>query len=141
MADTIHKLIKQLAHNPQAKRIADQVRLKIDKFKVYLPVLDAICQEGLSERHWQQISAELGQTVSPQLFGTLSAMIDIDILRIVDRLHDIANAAAKEFELNMQLTHMQTEWISVRFRIIPYRYGLRDAGRRNRSNILTSSDD
>lgn len=42
MSETILKLIKQLANNPQAKRIADQVRMKIDKFKVYLPVLDAV---------------------------------------------------------------------------------------------------
>lgn len=121
MSETIHKLIKQLANNPQAKRIADQVRMKIDKFKIYLPVLDAICQQGLNERHWIQISTEIGQTVNPELFPTLSAMIDIDILRIVDRLQEIANAAAKEFELNMQLTNMQTEWTNVCFELIQYR--------------------
>lgn len=121
MSETILKLIKQLASNPQAKRIADQVRVKIDKFKVYLPVLDAICQQGLSERHWALISDEIGQTVNPELFPTLSAMIDIDILRIVDRLKEIANAAAKEYELNVQLINMQTEWTNVTFELIQYR--------------------
>lgn len=121
MSETILKLIKQLANNPQAKRVADTVRLKIDKFKVYLPVLDAICQQGLNERHWTQISEEIGQTVNPELFPTLSAMIDIDILRIVDRLKEIANAAAKEYELNLQLTNMQTEWMNVAFELIQYR--------------------
>lgn len=121
MSQTILKLLKQLATNPQAKRIADQVRVKIDKFKIYLPILDAICQCGLSERHWLLISMEIGQTVNPQLFPTLSSMIDIDILRIVDRLKEIAYAAAKEYELNMQLTNMQTEWMDVRFELIQYR--------------------
>lgn len=121
MSETIQKLIKQLAQNPQAKRIADQVRMKIDKFKIYLPVLDAICQQGLSERHWALISDEIGETVNPELFPTLSAMIDIDILRIVDRLKEIANAAAKEYELNVQLTNMQTEWTNVQFELIQYR--------------------
>lgn len=121
MSETIQKLIKQLAQNPQAKRIADQVRMKIDKFKIYLPVLDAICQQGLSERHWALISDEIGETVNPELFPTLSAMIDIDILRIVDRLKEIANAAAKEFELNVQLINMQTEWTNVQFELIQYR--------------------
>lgn len=121
MSETIQKLIKQLANNPQAKRIADQVRMKIDKFKIYLPVLDAICQQGLNERHWALISDEMGQTVNPELFPTLSAMIDIDILRIVDRLKEIANAAAKEYELNVQLTNMQTEWTNVQFELIQYR--------------------
>lgn len=121
MYSTIQKLIKQLANNPQAKRIADQVRMKIDKFKIYLPVLDAICQQGLSERHWTLISDEIGQTVNPELFPTLSAMIDIDILRIVDRLKEIANAAAKEYELNVQLTNMKSEWTHVQFELIQYR--------------------
>lgn len=121
MSETIQKLTKQLAQTPQAKRIADQVRMKIDKFKVYLPVLDAICQQGLNERHWALISDEMGQTVNPELFPTLSAMIDIDILRIVDRLKEIANAAAKEYELNVQLSNMQTEWTNVQFELIQYR--------------------
>lgn len=121
MSQTIHKLIKQLSTNPQAKRIADQVRLKIDKFKIYLPILDAICQQGLNERHWLLISNEIGQTVNPTLFPTLSSMIDIDILSIVIRLQEIAHAAAKEYELNMQLTNMQTEWMDIRFELIQYR--------------------
>lgn len=121
MSQTILKLIKQLSTNPQAKRIADQVRLKIDKFKIYLPILDAICQQGLNERHWLLISNEIGQTVNPTIFPTLSSMIDIDILSIVIRLQEIAHAAAKEYELNMQLTNMQTEWMDIRFELIQYR--------------------
>lgn len=121
MSHTIHKLIKQLSTNPQAKRVADQVRLKIDKFTIYLPILDAICQQGLSERHWLLISNEIGQTVNPTMYPTLSSMIDIDILSIVARLQEIAHAAAKEYELNMQLTNMQTEWMDIRFELIQYR--------------------
>lgn len=121
MSQTIHKLIKQLSTNPQAKRIADQIRLKIDKFKIYIPILDAICQQGLNERHWLLISNEIGQTVNPTIFPTLSSMIDIDILSIVLRLQEIAHAAAKEYELNMQLTNMQTEWMDIRFELIQYR--------------------
>ena len=121
MSEVIHKLIKQLAQNPQARRTAEQVRLKIDKFKVYLPVLDAICQQGLVERHWNLISEELGQTVNPELYSTLCSMIEIDILRIAKRLEEISNAAAQEFELNSQLTNMQTEWKDVQFVLMQYR--------------------
>lgn len=121
MSQIIQKLIKQLATNPQAKRVAEQVRMKIDKFKIYLPILDAICQQGLNDGHWNLISDELGQTVNPTLFPTLCSMIDVDIMRIVDRLQEVANAAAKEFELNMQLINMQLEWKDVQFELIQYR--------------------
>lgn len=121
MSQIIQKLIKQLATNPQAKRVAEQVRMKIDKFKIYLPILDAICQQGLNDGHWNLISDELGQTINPMLFPTLCSMIDIDIMRIVERLQEVANAAAKEFELNMQLINMQFEWTDVQFELIQYR--------------------
>lgn len=121
MSETVQQLIKQLAKNPQARRVAEQVRLKIDKFKVYLPILDAICQRGLGERHWALVSSEMNLTVTPDLYPTLCSMVDIEILRIADRLNEIAFAAAKEFELNSQLTNMQSEWTGVEFNLLPYR--------------------
>lgn len=121
MSDNIKQSIKLLSTNPQAKRIAEQIRVKIDKFKIYLPILDAICQCGLTDRHWNLISKEIGHTVNAELYSTLCSMIDIDILRIADRLKEIAFAAAKEFELNMQLNHMQSEWTHIEFNLIPYR--------------------
>ncbi|GAB0093009.1 Dynein heavy chain [Sergentomyia squamirostris] len=121
MGKVIYKLSKALVTNPQAKRIAEQVRMKIDKFKIYLPVLEAICRQGLSERHWNQISEELGQEINPARYCTLASLVEVDIMRIVDRLEQISNAAGKEFELNTQLLQMQSEWTEVTFEVHPYR--------------------
>lgn len=121
MSKIITKLVKQLANNPQAKRIAEQLRLKIKKFQIYLPILDSICRQGLTDRHWQQISDELGQPISPSTQTSLCAMIDVDIQRIVERLEEISNAAGNEYELNMQLSVMQSEWKDVAFELLPYR--------------------
>lgn len=121
MYKTLVKLIKQLVGNPQARRVAEQMRLKVDKFKNYLPVLDAICRQGMSQRHWEQISEELGEPINPELYPTLNSMIDAGIMNIIGRLEEISNAAGKEFELNIQLIDMQKEWLNVRFDLLPYR--------------------
>lgn len=121
MGEIIYKLSKALVTNPQAKRTAEQIRIKIDKFKIYLPILEAICREGLSERHWNLISEELGQPINPQTFKTLASLVEIDIMRIAERLEEISNAAGKEFELNNQLLQMQSEWTDVKFDITQYR--------------------
>lgn len=121
MFKVIVKLVKKLISNPQAKRIAEQLRLKIEKFKIYLPILDSICRQGLTDRHWQLISDELGQPVSPQAQSSLCAMIDVDVQRIVGRLEEISNAAGNEYELNMQLSLMQSEWKDIAFELMPYR--------------------
>lgn len=121
MTKTIYKLTKSLASNPFAKRIAEQIRLKIDKFRVYIPILESICRQGLSERHWEQISQELGESINPKKYPSLSTMVDLDIVRIQDKLEEISNAAGKEYDLNMQLIKMQDEWKDMKFDITRYR--------------------
>ncbi|XP_055637886.1 dynein axonemal heavy chain 3 isoform X3 [Toxorhynchites rutilus septentrionalis] len=121
MFNSITVLLKELAGSPQAKRVAEQIRMKIDKFKVYLPILEAICRQGLCERHWAQIAEELGQEVNPEVKNSLGLMVDIDIMKIQNRLEEISNAAGKEHELNIQLINMQEEWIDVKFICVPYR--------------------
>lgn len=129
----MYKLSRQLAYNPVAKRAAEQVRMKIEKFRVYLPVLDSICRHGLERRHWDQISKILGRKVNPKLFPTLKDMIDVDIMSILPQLEEIANAAGKEYDLNNGLRIMQSDWKDVMFEIMQYR----DSD----THILASIDD
>lgn len=121
MHKTMYRLTRALVTNPQAKRIAEQIRLKMDKFKIYLPALEAMCRQGLVDRHWDQISEEMGIPINPKLYPSLGSMIDIDIMRILQKLEEISNAAGKEFELNKQLMGMQVEWTDVKFDCLPYR--------------------
>ncbi|XP_053695545.1 dynein axonemal heavy chain 3 [Sabethes cyaneus] len=121
MFHSITVLLKELTGSPQAKRVAEQIRMKIDKFKIYLPVMEAICRQGLGERHWAQISEELGQEVNPEVQNPLGLMVDIDIMKIQNRLEEISNAAGKEYELNIQLVNMQEEWVDVKFVCVQYR--------------------
>ncbi|XP_055373574.1 dynein axonemal heavy chain 3 [Condylostylus longicornis] len=121
MYKIIFKLTRQLVSNPLAKRAAEQVRMKIDKFRVYLPVLDSICRQGLEERHWNQISDTLGKPINPELYNSAKDMIDADIMTILPELETISNAAGKEFELNNQLIAMQLEWKQVKFDLLQYR--------------------
>lgn len=117
----MHKLTRQLSYNPIAKRAAEQMRMKIEKFKVYLPVLDSICRHGLEKRHWDKISHILGRPVNPKLYSTLKEMIDIDIMSILPEVEEIANAAGKEYDLSLGLRNMTNDWKDVCLDVIQYR--------------------
>ncbi|ALC43064.1 CG17150 [Drosophila busckii] len=121
MHKIMHKLSRQLAYNPIAKRVAEQMRIKIEKFRVYLPVLDSICRHGLEKRHWDRISSILGREINPKLYPTLKDMIEADIMSILPQLEEIANAAGKEYDLNMGLKNMQADWKDVMFEVLQYR--------------------
>lgn len=54
---TMFKLSKTFEKVAGPKRVADSTRSKIDKFKVYLPLLSCICNPGIRNRHWEQVMA------------------------------------------------------------------------------------
>ena len=45
----------------------DQVRDDLVKFKPYLPLITALRNEGMRDRHWKQVTTKLGKTVSPMM--------------------------------------------------------------------------
>lgn len=58
MYRTVLKLTKTFSDAPGPRRVADSVKSKVDKFKVHIPLLQIICNPGLRERHWEQVSVK-----------------------------------------------------------------------------------
>ena len=56
MNEKATNLSKTFVEYPAARRIADTIRSKIDKFRIHLPILHTLCNPGLRERHWKLIS-------------------------------------------------------------------------------------
>lgn len=52
---TIYKLTKTLIDVPAPRRLAENVKIKIDKFKKHIPILSISCNPGMKDRHWQQV--------------------------------------------------------------------------------------
>jgi hypothetical protein len=52
---TTYKLTKTLIDVPAPKRLAENVKLKIEKFKQHIPILNIACNPGMKDRHWQQV--------------------------------------------------------------------------------------
>ncbi|CAG9786462.1 unnamed protein product [Diatraea saccharalis] len=129
----LYKLGKQLFEYPGAKRIADMVRNKVEKFKVLLPVLCAICNKGMRDRHWAKISELVGVEIVHEPETTLADMVEQGVHVYVSQLEEIEQYASKEYALERALNKMKEEWCGVKFEVVPYR----DTG----VGILTGLDD
>ncbi|KAG6455707.1 hypothetical protein O3G_MSEX009350 [Manduca sexta] len=129
----LYKLGKQLFEYPGAKRIADMVRNKVEKFKVLLPVLCAICNKGMRERHWARISELVGAEVAHGPECTLADMVEQGVHVFGAQLEEIEQYASKEYALEKALLKMKDEWKGIKFEVMPYR----DTG----VGILTGLDD
>ena len=53
---TVYKLTKTFSDQNGPRRIAENVKAKIDKFKNHLPILQTICNPGIRDRHWDAVS-------------------------------------------------------------------------------------
>jgi dynein heavy chain len=75
--------------------VAAKIKTDLDAFKEHIPLLHALCNPGLRDRHWQDISAVIGFPITPDPSFTLQRMLDMDIGQYVSEIGDIADSAGK----------------------------------------------
>ncbi|KAM4632527.1 dynein axonemal heavy chain 3 [Discoglossus pictus] len=129
----MYKLAKSFTDLPGPKRVAENVKLKIDKFKVHLPVISVICNRGMKKRHWDTISEIVGFDVTPASDTSLINMLEYGLSKYIDKLEVIGASASKEYSLEKSLEKMKGEWINMNFYFLQYR--------ESNTSILSSIDD
>lgn len=60
-------------------KIAEECKAKITGFQELLPLITAICNAGLHERHWEQIATVVGFDVRPDEVTSLRRLLDYNI--------------------------------------------------------------
>uniref|UniRef100_UPI00398E73BF dynein axonemal heavy chain 3 isoform X1 n=2 Tax=Pristiophorus japonicus TaxID=55135 RepID=UPI00398E73BF len=118
---TMYKLTKTFADISGPKRVAENAKVKIEKFKPHLPIIAIICNPGIKERHWKEISAIVGFDVKPDKDTTLQEMLEFGLGNFSERLEEIGVAASKEYSLEKALAKMKAEWGDCIFSFSRYR--------------------
>nr|XP_034492395.1 dynein heavy chain 3, axonemal [Marmota flaviventris] len=118
---TTYKLIKTFADVPAPKRLAENVKIKIEKFKQHIPILIIACNPGMKDRHWQQISEIVGYEIKPTETTCLLNMLEYGFCKYVEKLEPIGAAASKEYSLEKNLEKMKLDWINMTFSFVKYR--------------------
>ncbi|XP_036144833.1 dynein heavy chain 3, axonemal isoform X1 [Monomorium pharaonis] len=118
---TLYKLSRMLTDVPGARRVAEMVRGKVEKFRQFIPVLQIICTPGLQTRHWEAISKIIDVPIVLTDISNLSEMIEYGLPAYIAKLEEIGSAATKEYTLQRNLQKMKEEWQEVYFELTPYR--------------------
>ena len=121
MRRMVHKLQKTLTDQIGPRRVADMIKNRLDKFKVHIPLLQVICNPGLKERHWQQMSQLAGQPLPHDNTISLNNLIELGLAKFVDKLDAIGGSASKEYSLEKALLKMKGEWNEMIFTFVKYR--------------------
>ncbi|XP_040611383.1 dynein heavy chain 3, axonemal [Mesocricetus auratus] len=118
---TTYKLTKTLLDVPAPRRLAENVKLKIEKFRQHIPVLNISCNPGMKDRHWQQISEIVGYEIKPTETTCLANMLEFGFGKFVEKLEPISAAASKEYSLEKNLEKMKSDWVNMTFSFVKYR--------------------
>ncbi|XP_062444589.1 dynein axonemal heavy chain 3 [Rhea pennata] len=118
---TIYKLTKSFPDLPGPRRLAENMKYKLDKFKQHLPVLSIVCNRGMKERHWKQISEIVGYEIIPDETTTLLNILEYGLSKHIDELEPVGAAASKEYSLEKSMEKMKLEWVSLHFSLVKYR--------------------
>ncbi|CAK9071075.1 unnamed protein product [Durusdinium trenchii] len=91
-------------------KVAEKVKNDLDAFKENVPLLHALCNPGLRERHWTEISNVICFEMGPDPTLTLNKALDRDIGAYVQKISEISESAAKEYQIESGLDGMIKEW-------------------------------
>ncbi|CAH2307190.1 dynein heavy chain 3, axonemal [Pelobates cultripes] len=130
---TMYKLSKSLGDLPGPRRVAENMKFKIEKFKVHLPIISVICNRGMKSRHWEQINEIVGFDITPKQETSLISMLEFGLSKYIDRLEQIGASASKEYSLEKAMEKMKSEWSTINFTFVRYRD--------SNTSILSAVDD
>jgi dynein heavy chain len=132
---TVFKVAKGLEANlPDIFQMANQVKADMEAFKTNLPIITALRNPGMRERHWKALSEaikiELDFNDSVTLDRVLNEMKLPDFMEEISKVGDLAS---KEYMIEKTLLEMKEGWVGIDLDLMEYR----DTG----SHVLRGLDD
>ncbi|XP_056445731.1 dynein axonemal heavy chain 12 isoform X2 [Gadus chalcogrammus] len=98
-------------------RVLDQIK----EFKAHIPIVTMLCNPGVRERHWQQMSEIVEYDLTPDSGTTLRKVLKQNLAPFLEQFETISASASKEFSLEKAMQAMVEIWDSISFHHYPYR--------------------
>ncbi|ESO89348.1 hypothetical protein LOTGIDRAFT_210379 [Lottia gigantea] len=130
---TVHKSVKIFQDIPSVQLVPTEIKQAIEEFKPFIPLIQGLRNPGMRNRHWEQLSDDLGFPVRPKANLTFSKCLEMKLQDHITVIAKVAEVAGKEYSIENALDKMEKEWEPVSFEIMPYK----DTG----TYILRSSED
>ncbi|XP_070190635.1 dynein axonemal heavy chain 1-like isoform X2 [Littorina saxatilis] len=118
---TMHKSVKLFSEIPTVQEVATEIKGMIEDFRPYIPLIQGLRNPGMRNRHWENLSEELGFPVRPKANLTFSKCLEMNLQDHINVISKVAEVAGKEYAIEQALDKMEKEWDPVMFDILPYK--------------------
>ncbi len=119
---TINKCVNVFKEMPSILNVARTIQKKISEFKTSVPLILALRNPGMRERHWKEISKAIGmELIVGETINSLQDVFDLKLIDHIEQINKESEVAAKEYTIERALTDMKGSWDDVKFEIKPYR--------------------
>ncbi|XP_067122198.1 dynein axonemal heavy chain 7-like [Centruroides vittatus] len=112
---TLFKLERTFSDVPDPLKIIMKVKADIDEFRKHMPLIQTICNPGLKDRHWEEMSNLIGFELKHTEETTLDDMFEYHIEEYIPHIAGISDVATKEYNLEKSYLKMKQEWENTRF--------------------------
>lgn len=113
------KMQKQLTGAPLV--VASALYDKISAFQQHIPLITALRNPGLRDRHWTQMSERIGFPVKADASFSVTRALHLELQNHLVTIEEVSEYASKEFSLERTLDKMQADWNGVVFDYMAWR--------------------
>ncbi|KAA6419936.1 MAG: dynein heavy chain axonemal [Trebouxia sp. A1-2] len=113
------KIGKAMA-GPAAEVLAN-LRGKLEGFQEHLPLIKALRNPGLRDRHWDKISQKVGVPVKADASFSVTRALQLQLPKQLAVLEEVSEYASREYSLERALDKMQGDWAGVAFDTLEWR--------------------
>jgi hypothetical protein len=120
---TMYKLVKTFDTTPGLGEISKKIKSEIEEFMPVMPLVTALRNPGMRERHWEQLSKELDKdmTQCAEDGFTLDKLNRMHLQEKIEPVSKVCDVAGKEFAIEQAMDKMEGEWKSVSLEVVLYR--------------------
>eukprot|EP00958_Prasinococcus_capsulatus_P020419 scaffold2645_cov378-Prasinococcus_capsulatus_cf.AAC.24 len=119
----MQKLEKEFKHRgiPACADQCATIRERVQEFRQHVPLIQALRNPGMRDRHWEQLSQVLQVKLHPETLFTLHAGLEMGLVRHRDVIAQVCDVASKEYAIEQALSKMKNEWDNVELEVKDYR--------------------
>jgi dynein heavy chain len=117
----MNKSVKVFKNTPTCLDVALKMKEEMEQFKPNLPLIQALRNPGMRDRHWDTLSKELGIPLRPDESVTLTSLLKMDLLSKIDMISKVCDVAGKEYSIEAALDKMSKEWETIELDLISYK--------------------